>query len=54
MNNIGKSMNGNSTGLKWLVSCYPGGSADSGGIQLKMWVDTDQWEPMANLKTVGN
>lgn len=36
--NIGVGMDGNTIGLKWLV--YPviqGGSADNGGIRLKMW-----------------
>jgi predicted phosphodiesterase len=42
MNNIGKSMNGNSIGLKWLVHpVTPGGDVDHGGIHLMMWVDTD-------------
>jgi hypothetical protein len=57
MNNIGKKMDGNTIGLKWLV--YPitvGGSADNnkglgGGIRLKMWVDTD---PFVNGKPVNN
>jgi hypothetical protein len=42
MSNIGKGMDGNSIGLKWLV--YPlqaGGNVDVGGMKLKMWVDTD-------------
>jgi predicted phosphodiesterase len=43
MNNVGKGMDGNTIGLKWLV--YPisgvGGTPENGGIKLKMWVDTD-------------
>ena len=42
MNNIGKSMNGNSSVLKWRVHpVTPGGTADSGGIHLMMWADID-------------
>jgi predicted phosphodiesterase len=40
--NIGKGMEGNSIGLKWVWHpVTPGGSADNGGIRLMMWVDTD-------------
>jgi predicted phosphodiesterase len=40
--NIGKGMNGNSIGLKWVWHpVLPGGDADNGGIRLMMWVDTD-------------
>ena len=41
MDNIGKGMDGNTIGLKWLI--YPikiDGDVDDGGIRLKMWVDT--------------
>ena len=39
--NIGKSMDGNTIGLKWLVfPVTPGGSVENGGIHIKMWVDT--------------
>lgn len=42
MSNIGASMDGNTIGLKWCVHpVTPGGSADNGGIRLRMWVDTD-------------
>jgi Calcineurin-like phosphoesterase len=41
MNNIGSGMDGKTIGLKWLIyPRTPGGSADNGGIRLKMWVDT--------------
>ena len=40
--NVGKGMQGNSIGLKWLVHpVTPGGDVDNGGIHLMMWVDTD-------------
>jgi hypothetical protein len=43
MSNVGKGMDGNTIGLKWLV--YPisgvGGTPENGGIKIKMWVDTD-------------
>jgi predicted phosphodiesterase len=42
MQNIGRGIGGQTTGLKWLIyPLTPGGSADNGGIKIKMWVDTD-------------
>lgn len=42
IDNIGKGMEGNVIGLKWVCNpVIPGGSADNGGIRLRMWVDTD-------------
>ena len=43
MDNVGKGMDGNTIGLKWLVYPIsgPGGTPENGGIKLKMWVDTD-------------
>ena len=41
LQNIGRGLGGQTTGVQWLV--YPknvGGDADNGGIRLKMWVDT--------------
>ena len=50
--NIGKAMNGNTIGLKWLI--YPikvGGNADDGsGIKLKMWCDIDPLDSSGNPK----
>ena len=41
LQNIGRGLGGQTTGLKWLVyPLIPGGSADNGGIKIKMWVDT--------------
>jgi predicted phosphodiesterase len=59
INNIGKGMNGNSIGQKWLVHpVNPGGTADSGGIHLMLWVDTDpigtDGKPRNNWRLVYN
>jgi hypothetical protein len=41
MTNIGKSMNGNTIGLKWVIfPVTPNGTAEEGGIHLIMYVDT--------------
>lgn len=41
LDNIGRGIGNATTGVQWLVKpVIPGGSADNGGIELKMWVDT--------------
>ena len=62
--NMGRGLDGETTGLKWLLyPLIPGGSADEGGIKIKMWVDTDpfvngkpqnKWRLMMDLVDTGD